>query len=123
MEPDSSRSPFSSYPRARIFGNSAVASCALADVFQSGFWTLAFGGLSLSRWTPLVHVELDRKQFFSIELDFKKVLRDQALLPESSRTRARSAKSSPRSTTSAIFSIALNPTTAVHMHRNGHQPT
>ena len=36
--------------------------------------TVQFGTiwrLSLSRWTPLVHVELDRKQFFSIELDFK----------------------------------------------------
>ena len=71
MELDSSHSPFSSDPRARICGDSGVASCALADVFQFGFWTLAFGRLSLSRWTPLVHVELDRKQFFSIELDFK----------------------------------------------------
>ena len=24
----------------------------------------------MSRWTPLLHVELDRKQFFAIELDF-----------------------------------------------------
>ena len=61
----------SSNPRARICGNSAVASCTLADVYQSGFLTLELGRLSLSRWTPLVHVELDRKQFFSIELDFK----------------------------------------------------
>ena len=67
--------------------NSAVSSCTLADVFQSGFWTLAFGRLSLSQWTPLVHVEIDRKQFFAIELDFKIVLRDRALLPGSSRTR------------------------------------
>ena len=71
MDPDSSHPPLSSNPRARICGNSAVASCTLADVYQSGFWTLEFGRLSLSWWTPLVHVELDRKQFFSIELDFK----------------------------------------------------
>ena len=38
---------------------------------------------------PPVHVELDRKQFFSIELDFKIVLRDRALMLGSSRTRAR----------------------------------
>ena len=107
MEPESSHSPFSSDPHARIFGDSAVASCALADVFQFGFWILAFGRRSLSRWTPLVHVELGRKQFFAIELDFRIVLRDRAFMPESSRTRARSAKSSPRSTTSAIFSIAV----------------
>ena len=73
----------------------------------SGFWTLAFGRLSLSRWTPLVHVELDRKQFFANELDFKIVQRDRALMPESSRTRARSAESSPSSTTSAIFCLQL----------------
>ena len=102
-----SHSLFSTDPHARICGDSEVASCAVADVFQFGFWTLAFGRLSLSRWTPLVHVELDRKQFFSIELDFKIVLRDRALMPGSSHTRARSAKSSPRSTTSAIFSIAV----------------
>ena len=53
----------------------------LGDVPQFGFWTLAFGRLSLSRWTPLVQVELDRKQFFAIELDFKIVLRDRALMP------------------------------------------
>ena len=40
MEPDSSYSPFSSDPRARICGNSAVESWTLADVYQSGFWTL-----------------------------------------------------------------------------------
>ena len=88
MEPDSSHSPLSSDPRARICGISAVASCALADVFQSRFWTLSFGRLSLSWWTPQVHVELDRKQFFAIEHDFKIVLRDRALIPGSSRTRA-----------------------------------
>ena len=89
MDSESSNSPLSSDPRARICGNSAVASCTLADVYQSGFWTLEFGRLSLSRRTPLLHVELDRKQFFSIELDFKIVLRDRrALIPESSRTRA-----------------------------------
>ena len=68
MESDTPYSPFSSDPDDRICGDSAGASCALADVFQSGFRTLAFGRLSLSRWTPLFHVELDRKQFFPIEL-------------------------------------------------------
>ena len=77
--------------------------CALADVFQFSFCTLAFGRLSLSRWTPPVHVEFDRKQFFTIELDLKIVVRDRALMPGSSRTRARSAKSSPRTTTSSNF--------------------
>ena len=96
-------SPFSSNPHDKICGDSEAASCALADVFQSGFWTLAFGRLSLSQWTPPVHVEIDRMQFFSIELDFKIVLRGRALMPGSSRTRGRSAKISPRSTTSAIF--------------------
>ena len=71
MEPDPSHSPFSSDPHARICADSAVASCTLADVYQSGFWTLEFGRLYLSRWTQLVRVELDRKQFISIELDFK----------------------------------------------------
>ena len=71
MESDTPHSPFSSDPHDRICGDSAAASCALADVYQSGFWTLEFGRLSLSWWNPLVHVELDRKQFFSIELDFK----------------------------------------------------
>ena len=39
MEPDSSHSPCSSDPHARICGD---------DLYQSGFWTLAFGRLSLS---------------------------------------------------------------------------
>ena len=29
-------------------------------MFPSGFWTLAFGRLSLSRWAPLVHDESDQ---------------------------------------------------------------
>ena len=66
----------------------------LGDLLQFGFWTLAFGKLSLSRWTPLVQVELDRKQVF-------------ALMPGSSRTRARSAKSLPKSTFSAIGEVGL----------------
>ena len=33
----------SSNPRARIYGNSAVASCTLADVYKSGFLTLELG--------------------------------------------------------------------------------
>ena len=66
----------------------------LGDVLQFGFWTLAVGKLSLSRCTALVQVELDRKQFF-------------ALMPESSRTRARSAKSLPKSTFSAIGDVGF----------------
>ena len=87
MESHASHSPFSSDPHARMCGDSAVASCALADVFQFGFWTLASGRLSLSRWTPPVHVELDRKQFFAIELDFKIVFRDRALMLDPRRVR------------------------------------
>ena len=103
MQSDTTHSPLSSDPRARICGNSAVTSCTLADL--CGYWTLEFGRLSLSPWTP--QVELDRKQFFAIELDFKIVLRDRAIVPGSSRTRARSAKSLPKSTFSAIGEVGL----------------
>ena len=66
MEPDSSHSPLSS--NLWKLGSRVVNSGQTCTSLVSG---LEFGRLSLSQWTPLVHVELDRKQFFSIELDFK----------------------------------------------------
>ena len=103
VEPDSSHSPLGSNPRTRICGKSVVASWTLADVFQSGFWTLAFGRLSLSRWTPASPCRARSQTVLLHRARCQIVLRDRALMPGTSPTRARSAKSSPRATTSAIF--------------------
>ena len=68
-------------------------------------WFLDFG-IGETFFVPVDPASPCRARSQTVLLDraqFQIVLRDRALMPGSSRTRARPAKSSPRSTTSAIF--------------------
>ena len=107
MEPDSSYSPFSSDPRARIL------------------WKLGSRVVRSGRRVPVPFLDFGIWETFFVPVDpaspcrtrSQTVLLDRARFQNSSSRssshagdvppRARSAKSSPRSTTSAIFSIAV----------------